>query len=74
MGLSEDHVESLIENINIHCHKRDLKAEDFFNIINKAVALSENLRIPVDQLPNYITQQELELEKVRGETEDVKLK
>ena len=28
----------------------------------------------IDQLPNYITQQELELEKVRGETEETELK
>ena len=28
----------------------------------------------INQLPNYITQQELELEKVRGETEETELK
>jgi hypothetical protein len=28
----------------------------------------------IDRLPNYITQQELELEKVRGETEETELK
>lgn len=28
----------------------------------------------IDQLPNYITQRELELEKVRGETEETELK
>ena len=31
MDLSEDQVESLIENINIHCFKRALKAEEFIN-------------------------------------------
>ena len=30
--------------------------------------------MPIDQLPNYITQQELELEKVRGETVETELK
>jgi hypothetical protein len=43
-GLTEDHVKSLIENINIHCFKQDLKAEEFVNIIiNKSIALSENI-------------------------------
>ena len=28
----------------------------------------------IDRLPNYITQKELELEKVRGETEETELK
>jgi transcriptional regulator with XRE-family HTH domain len=74
MGINEDHIESLIENINIHCFKRGLTAEEFINTINKVSASSENLGMPVDQLPNYITQQELELEKSRGETEEAKLK
>ena len=74
MGINEDHIESLIENINIHCFKRGLTAEEFVNTINKVSASSENLGMPVDQLPNYITQQELELVKLREETEDVKLK
>jgi transcriptional regulator with XRE-family HTH domain len=74
MGINEDHIESLIENINIHCFKRGLTAEEFVNTINKVSASSENLGMPVDQLPNYITQQELELEKLRGETEEAKLK
>ena len=29
MDLSKDQVESLIENINIHCFKRGLRAEEF---------------------------------------------
>jgi transcriptional regulator with XRE-family HTH domain len=74
MGINEDHIESLIENINIHCFKRGLTAEEFVNTINRVSASSENLGMPVDQLPNYITQQELELEKSRGETEEAKLK
>ena len=30
--------------------------------------------MPVDQLPNYIIQKELELEDLKGEIEDVKMK
>jgi transcriptional regulator with XRE-family HTH domain len=74
MGINEDHIESLIENINIHCFKRGLTAEEFINTINKVSALSENLGMPVDQLSRYIIQEQLELKKLRGETEDAKLK
>ena len=74
MGLNEDQIDFLIENINTHCYKRGLTAEEFVNTVNKVSALSENIGMPVDQLPNYITQQELELVKLREETEDVKLK
>src|SRR5919107_404725 len=74
MGINEDHTESLIEKINIHCFKRGLTVEKFFNNVDKVCALSENLGMPVDQLPNYIIRQQLELQKVEEETEDAKLK
>ena len=73
MDLSEDLVESFIENINIHCFKRRLIAGEFINIINKVSALSKNLGIPVEQLPDYIKKKS-ELEKVKGETEDAEIK
>jgi hypothetical protein len=74
MGVNEDQIDSLIDNANTHCFKRGLTGEKYFNNVDKACALSDNLKMPLDQLPNYITQQELEVEQVKGETEDVKLK
>ncbi len=74
MGLNEDQIESLIENINIHCFKRGLTGEEFINIINKTVVLSQKLGMPVDELPNHIIQLELELEQVEREIEDVNMK
>jgi transcriptional regulator with XRE-family HTH domain len=74
MGLNEDQIESLIENINIHCFKHGLTGEEFLNIVNKIVSLSQKLGIPVEQLPHYITQGKLELEKVKEKTEDAKVK
>jgi hypothetical protein len=74
MDLNEDQIDSLIEISNIHCFKRGLSAEEFVNIINKVVALSQILGIPVDQLPHYITQEKLELDKLKEETEDAKVK
>jgi transcriptional regulator with XRE-family HTH domain len=72
MGLNEDQIESFIENIIIYCFKRGLTAEKFLNIVNKVCALSDNLEMSVDQLPNHIMQQQLELEQVKGETENAK--
>jgi hypothetical protein len=51
-----------------------LTAEEFVNSASKAVTLSENLGMPVNELPNYITQKELELEELEGEIEGVKMK
>jgi transcriptional regulator with XRE-family HTH domain len=64
MDLSED----------IHCFKHSLAAEEFINIINKVSDLSTNLGMPVEQLPHYIVQKKLELEKVESKTEDAEIK
>jgi hypothetical protein len=74
MGVSEDHIDSLIDNSNTHCFKRGLTGDEYFNIVDKVCALSDNLGIPVDQLPHYITQEKLELDKLKEETEDAKAK
>ena len=74
MGISEDQVDSLIDNANTHCFKRGLTGEEYFNNVDKVCALSDNLEMPLDDLPNHIIQQELELEKVEKQTEDAKLK
>ena len=74
MGVSEDQIDSLIDNSNTHCFKRGLTADENFNIVDKVCALSDNVGIPVDQLPHYITQEKLELDKLKEETEDAKVK
>src|SRR5919112_5945045 len=74
MGINEDHTESIIEKINIHCFRRGLTAEEYFNNVDKVCALSDNLEIALDELTNHIIQQQLELEKVEKETEDAKVK
>jgi hypothetical protein len=74
MGVNEDQVDSLIDNANTHCFKRGLTGEEYFSNVDKVCALSDNLEMPLDEMPNYITQQELDLEKVEKEIEDVKMK
>jgi transcriptional regulator with XRE-family HTH domain len=74
MGLNEDQVESFIESIIIYCFKHGLTGEEFLNIVNKLCALSDKFGMPLDHLLNYITQQELELQKVEEETKGAKLK
>jgi hypothetical protein len=74
MGLNEDQIDSLIDNGNIHCFKRGLTADEYFNNVDKVSALSDNLQMPLDQLPKHIIQQQLELQKVEEETEDAKVK
>ena len=74
MDLNEDQLETLIENINIHCFKHGLTGEEFLDIVNNVCSLLDNLEMQLDELPNHIMRQELELEKVERETKDAKVK
>ncbi len=74
MGVSEDKIDSLIDNSNTHCFKRGLTADEYFNNVDKVCALSENFEMPVDELPSYIIRQQLELQRVEKEIEDAKTK
>jgi hypothetical protein len=74
MGVNEDQIDSIIDNGNIHCFKRGLTADEYFNKVDKVCALSDNLEMALDELTNHIIQQQLELEKVEKETEDAKVK
>jgi chromosome segregation ATPase len=74
MGVNEDRIDSLIDNANTHCFKRGLTGEEYFNNVDEVYALSDNLQMPLDELPNYIIKEQLELQKVEEEIEDAKTK
>jgi hypothetical protein len=64
MDVSEDKIDSLIDNANTHCFKCGLTADEYFNYVDNVCALSKNIGMALGQLPNYIMQQQLELEQV----------
>jgi hypothetical protein len=66
-GLSEEQIESLIENMDVHCFRRGVKPEEFVNTINKISLLSDNLGIPVGEMPEYMIQEQERLKEVREE-------
>jgi transcriptional regulator with XRE-family HTH domain len=74
MDVSEDKIDSLIDNANTHCFKCGLTADEYFNYVDNVCALSKNLKMPLGQLPNYIIKEQSELQKVEKQTEDAKLK
>jgi hypothetical protein len=66
-GLNEEQIDSLIENIDVHCLKRGLKPEEFVNTIDNVSTLSNSLSVPVDKMPTYISQGRIEVEKINQE-------
>ncbi len=43
MDVSEDKIDSLIDNANTHCFKRGLTTDEYFNKVDKVCTLSVNL-------------------------------
>jgi hypothetical protein len=72
-GLNQEQIESFVENMDIHCFKSDLKAEEFISIINKICIISDNLGIPVDDMPEYMSQEEERLKEIRQDITDLQM-
>jgi hypothetical protein len=74
IGLNEEQLEDFAVHLNVHCFKRRLTPDAFMNVVATISFLSDNLAIPVEQLPRYITRGETLLAKLNQEIEDVKIK
>lgn len=72
-GLNEEQIESLIEKIQVHCFKRGLDVGEFINRIFKISNISNNLDVPIDGLPEYVSQKKEELYGIIGKVSDLEL-
>jgi hypothetical protein len=72
-GLSEEQIESFMENVDVHCFRCGLKPEEFINTVNKISVLSDNLGIPIDEIPEYIIQEEERLKEIRQEITNLQM-
>jgi len=70
-GLNEEQIESFIEKLEIHCFKRSLDVGEFINLIFKISNISNNLNVPIDNLPEYISQKKEELYQIIGKVADL---
>jgi hypothetical protein len=71
--LNEEQVESLIEDMDVHCFKRGMNAEEFINTIHNVSGLSRNLEIPVEKLVDHLRQQEKKVDELREEIENLEM-
>jgi hypothetical protein len=57
LGLKEEQIESLITAADEHCFKRNLKLEEFFEIVEEIASYSDKVGIPLEDLPDHIEEQ-----------------
>ena len=70
LGLNEDQIESLVTTAEVHCFKRGLEPQEFFNIVEEVTSYASKLGIPLKDLPDHIAQQKKCLEELRTEIQE----
>ena len=72
--LDERQIDSLIEAIDVHCCRRGVTIDEFVDRIQNVSSLSDDLGIPLDQLPQYVAREKEELENQIREVRKMKTK
>ncbi len=70
----EHKIETLIVNLAVVCFKRGLSIDKFVDVIEDMSSLEDKIKIPIDQLPNQLLQQQRQLESIENEIQEIKLK
>ena len=66
-GIHEGQIDSIIEQIDVHCFKLGITPEQLVENIQKVSALSENLGISLNELPQMIAAENEKLETLKKE-------
>ena len=72
VGLNEEKIESLVTTAEIHCFRPGLDLQEFFDIVEEVASYSNELGIPVEDLPSHMEQQKETLEKLNSQIKDAK--
>jgi hypothetical protein len=70
----EHKIELLIVSLAVFCFKRGFSIDKLVDVIEKISSLEEQTKIPIDQLPNQLLQQQGDLESIEKEIQEIKLK
>jgi hypothetical protein len=61
-GLSDDQIDSLIENVDEYGFKHGTTSEHFVNLVQNMAIISSKYDCPIDKLPDLIEEKEIHLE------------
>jgi transcriptional regulator len=60
-GITDDQIDSLIENVDEHCFKRQIRVEHFVNLVQEVAETLLKYDCPIDALPELIAEKQVEL-------------
>ena len=56
LEITEDQIESLLEEIDIYCFKQQITPKDFFLKIKEVCDLAMDLQTPIHKIPSFVNQ------------------
>ena len=74
LGLNDEQLEDFVRPLEVHCFKRGLTPEKFMNLVEKLSCLSDNLGIPVEELPKRINGLKRSVDDISFEIRDLIIK
>jgi transcriptional regulator with XRE-family HTH domain len=75
-GITDDQIDSLIENVDEHCFKKKIRVEHFVNLVQEVAETLLKYNCSIDVLPELIAEKQtelFELEQTIGSLESSKL-
>ncbi|MDQ6723242.1 MAG: hypothetical protein M3Z01_03130 [Thermoproteota archaeon] len=69
LDLTEENVDSLLEEMNIHCFKKELNKKEFLSKIEEVSNISNNIGISISDIPSYINQKVRQIAELEREIE-----
>jgi hypothetical protein len=70
IGLEEDKIESLVKVAEVHCFRHGIEQKEFFEIVEKVASYSNEMGMPLKELPDHIAQQKRFLEELYSKIKD----
>ncbi|MGC2569953.1 MAG: hypothetical protein WA364_00465 [Candidatus Nitrosopolaris sp.] len=74
IGLNDEMLEDFVRPLEVHCFKRGLTPEKFMNLVEKISCVSNNLGIPVEELPERINGLKRSVDDISFEIRDLIIK
>jgi transcriptional regulator with XRE-family HTH domain len=71
-GITDDQIDSLIENVDEHCFKREIRVEHFVSLVQEVAETLLKYDCPIDALPQLTAEKQVELIELQQTIDSLK--
>jgi hypothetical protein len=67
LDVDQEQIEVFLDNIAEHCFKKGMTPKEFINNVSETARVSGKIKVPIDELPDYVRDKQKELDDLRFE-------